>query len=572
MAQIHSSPKTLTRRELLRGSAAVASTAALLSTLPNTALAEGGGPAHAMRTPENARIVDTTAAPPLPSAAVIALNRMGFGPRPGDIDAFNALGSTDDARLAAYVAQQLNPAAIDDSAFESRVAAAGFETLNKSLAQLWADHVAADPDYSYRMLPIEEIEVMAFNRALHSKRQLLEVLADFWHNHFNVYGWDYEIGPVFVHYDRDVIRANALGNFRQMLEAVAKSPAMLVYLNNRSNSGGNPNENFARELFELHTMGAENYMGVMSQSAVPRNGNGQPVAYVDEDVYGATTCFTGWTFDRDTGEFYYDPTMHFNYQKVVFGEVIPPDQLPEKDGKDVLDMLAAHPGTGKHIARQLCRRFISDSPPEDLVNQVGAIFTAQKDAPDQLKQVMEAILLSAAFKSTWGEKIKRPFEFAAGALRALNTDHFFLVDTTPTNNFFWLYQAMGQELFYMHVPTGYPDDKEDWTGSGSMLFRWRLANWLVDDSLNLGTAYDYWSDLIAQTPSNIRTPNALVDFWSNRVLGRALTGSNRQTAVDFMAQGRNPDFDLPLDTDGDTQERLRSMVGLILNSPDFQWR
>ena len=558
------------RRTLLKGSAAVLATSALTSAVPQNVIAQKGGTVKAMRSPENRRIVSTTA-PALPPLSTIALNRMGFGPRPGDVDAFNALGGSDDARLAAYVAQQLNPASIDDSVFEARVAAAGFQTLNKSLTQLWADHIAANPDYSYRMLPIKEVEVMAFNRAMHSKRQLLEVLADFWHNHFNVYGWDYEVGPVFVHYDRDVIRAHALGNFRQMVEAVAKSPAMLVYLNNRTNSGGNPNENFARELFELHTMGAENYMGVMPQSNVPRDG-GKPVAYVDEDVYGATTCFTGWRINENTGEFFYDSTMHFNYQKVVFGEIIPPDQPPEQDGKDVLDMLVAHPGTGRHIARKLCRRFISDSPPDDLVNAAGAVFTAQKDAPDQLKQVLEVILLSEAFKSTWGEKIKRPFEFAVSVLRALDADHFFLVEDAPTDDFLWLYQAMGQELFYMHVPTGYPDEKEDWTGSGSMLFRWRLANWLVDDSKDVGSTNEYWADVVSQTPSNVRSPNELVDFWTYRLLGRSLDNASRQIVLDFIAQGRNPDFDLPLDTDGDVQERLRSMVGLIFNSPDFQWR
>ncbi len=566
-----SSPK-FNRRTLLKSGAAVLTTSALASTVPRTVVAQGGGIKKAMRSPENRRVVSATAAPPLPPLSTIALNRMGFGPRPGDVDAFNALGGNDDARLAAYVAQQLNPDSIDDSVFESRVAAAGFQTLNKSLTQLWADHIAADPDYSYRMLPIKEVEVMAFNRAIHSKRQLLEVLADFWHNHFNVYGWDYEIGPVFVHYDRDVIRAHALGNFRQMLEAVAKSPAMLVYLNNRTNSGGNPNENFARELFELHTMGAENYMGVMHQSSVPRDGNGKPVAYVDEDVYGATTCFTGWRINETTGEFFYDSTMHFNYQKVVFGEIIPPDQPPEKDGKDVLDMLIAHPGTGRYIARKLCRRFISDTPPDDLVNAAGAVFTAQRDAPDQLKQVLEVILLSDAFKSTWGEKIKRPFEFAVSVLRALDADHFFTVEGEPTDDFFWLYQAMGQELFYMHVPTGYPDEKEDWTGSGSILFRWRLANWLVDDSKDMGATNEYWADVVSQTPSNVRSPNALVDFWIHRLLGRSIDSASRQIVVDFMAQGRNPNFDLPLDTDEDVQERLRSMVGLIFNSPDFQWR
>ncbi|OUC07227.1 hypothetical protein RY27_16130, partial [Litorilinea aerophila] len=160
----------------------------------------------------------------------------------------------------------------------------GFTALDKSLAQLWADHVQGDQD---RYLPAWEVERATFIRAVYSKRQLVEVLADHWHNHFNVYGFDYWIAPVFVHYDRDVIRGHMLGNFRQMLEAVAQSPAMLFYLDNQSNSGGSPNENYARELFELHTMGAENYLGVRSpEDPALVDGNGNRVGYIDADVYG----------------------------------------------------------------------------------------------------------------------------------------------------------------------------------------------------------------------------------------------------------------------------------------------
>jgi uncharacterized protein (DUF1800 family) len=245
------------------------------------------------------------------------------------------------------------------------------------------------------------------------------MLADFWHNHFNVRGWDGDIAPIFVHYDRDVIRKNLLGNFRTMLEDVAKSTAMLYFLDNRSNTGARPNENYARELFELHTMGAENYKGEFPQEQVPVS-NGWPVAYVDADVYGATTCFTGWT--TVDGLFQIDPNDHFPNQKVVFGRVIPANQTAEKDGRDVLDMLAQHPGTGRYVCRKLCRRFISDNPPERIVNEAAALFTAKWQAPDQLKQVVRLILLSPEFRSSWGQKIKRPFEVAVSALRSLNPD------------------------------------------------------------------------------------------------------------------------------------------------------
>jgi uncharacterized protein (DUF1800 family) len=244
--------------------------------------------------------------PAPPSAAVIALNRMGFGPRPGDIAAFNALGGSDPVRMAAYVAQQLDPESIDDSAADARITAAAYQTLDKTLIELWQDHVVDDPDWYIRMQPFFETERVTFLRAVYSKRQLLEVMAEFWHNHFSVFAYDFSIGPTWVYSDRDVIRANALGNFRTMLEMVAQSPGMLYYLNNRDNSADGPNENYGRELLELHTLGSENFFGNIPQDQVPVDGGGVPLGYCDEDVTAAARCLTGWTlrdrpWDEDFG-------------------------------------------------------------------------------------------------------------------------------------------------------------------------------------------------------------------------------------------------------------------------------
>src|SRR5690606_3229419 len=192
-----------------------------------------------------------------PSLAIRALGNMTYGATAADIAAFNALGGTDAARLAAYVDRQLAWESIDDDAVESRLASAGYTTLGKSLQQLWADHVASDPEWEVRMRPAWEVQRASLVRAVHSRRQLREMVVTFWHDHFNVMATDYSAGPVYVHYDRDVIRANAFGNFRTMLEAVAQSTAMLYYLDNRSNTRAGPNENFARELMELHTFGSE---------------------------------------------------------------------------------------------------------------------------------------------------------------------------------------------------------------------------------------------------------------------------------------------------------------------------
>ena len=166
----------------------------------------------------------------------------------------------------------------------------------------------------------------------HSERQLVQVLSDFWFNHFNVFPEDVLVRSVFSHYEQDVIRAHVLGNFREMLEAVATSPAMLFYLDNVASRNSGPNENFSRELFELHTLGSENYLGVGLQREVPQDEAGNPIGYVDADVFEATRCFTGWSFDDDVGAFLYRSDWNDRFQKNVLGRFFPQDQPPLQDG------------------------------------------------------------------------------------------------------------------------------------------------------------------------------------------------------------------------------------------------
>ncbi len=548
-----------TRREFLRrlGQVGAESTAAALPEAP----------------------VGETASPP--STAGIALSRMGFGPRPGDIEAFNALGATDEARLNAYVDQQLNPAAIVDAEYNSRLAQFGGSTLNKSLTQLWADHVRANPPWSQRMAPFFETERLAFLRALTSKKQLVEVLADFWHNHFNVLGYDYYIGPLFVHYDRDIIRANLLGNFYEMLVAVAKSPAMLYYLDNAGNRDDGPNENYARELFELHTLGAENYFGVAPQDSVPADPTDatMPAGYVDADVYEATRCFTGWTInDRDsytpvgnTGEFYYRNDWHDRFQKRVLSGTtnIPADQAPLKDGLDVLRRLADHPGTARHIARKLCRRFISDNPPDAIVNSTAQIFYDNRNAPDQLKKVCAHILKSVEFRTTWGEKTRRPFEYVVSALRALDVKYTIRPGDSLSDSFMWSYGQAGQPLFRWQSPNGYPDVKEPWLSTAPLVMSWRVIkrflSYEIDDV--------YLADVLGQTPLAINTATGLADFWIDRLLHRPLDPAQRQEIINFMAQNDGANTPLPIRQTSwpgaSYRNRLRVMVVLILQTPEF---
>ncbi|MFN3490909.1 MAG: DUF1800 family protein, partial [Anaerolineales bacterium] len=233
----------LNRRDFLKLSGAVAAASALAACAPNNEN-EIGIPFESSENP----VINPEAQTPLApvSLAILALNRLTFGIRPGDVDWFNALGATDDERLINFVTQQLNPDSIDDSEFESRYNAAGFETLHKTHEELYYDHIANNPYdsnneayWDWYSKPAYELIDATMLRAVYSKKQIVEILADFWHNHFNVYFWQDDGVPLLVSYNRDVLRKHALGNFRQMLEGVATHPSMLYYLNqNNSNDAG----------------------------------------------------------------------------------------------------------------------------------------------------------------------------------------------------------------------------------------------------------------------------------------------------------------------------------------------
>ncbi len=553
------------RRQVLKGSGALAAAAVfarqpVLSAPVTEMAASASAPASG---------------PALPPLEIIALNRLAFGPRPGDFEVFRQAGSNDKDRLSNYVDQQLNPLLIDDNACNVKLAAAEFVTLGKSLPQLWSDHVVNPPEdrgYEWRNLPLRETIDATFLRAVYSRRQLLEVLVDFWHNHFNVFGDTDGVQPVFVHYDRDVIRANALGNFRKMIEDVGTSPAMLFYLDNNSNQVAGPNENYARELFELHTLGAANYLGVQDPRKVKGFDLHSSVGYVDNDVYEAARAFTGWRVDtgssrddsiQNSGTFLYYKAWHDRFNKQVLGRYLPHDQGDMQDGRDVLDMLATHPGTASHVSMKLARRLIGDQPPPEVVSRAAEVFRAQVDAPDQLAQVVRSIVLADPFRQTWGEKIKRPFEVAASMMRGLNIEF-----TRTPNSFRYLYESMGQPLFGHQAPNGYGDVRQNWSGTTSILYRWKLASALVEDALhddNVAMSVD----LVAQTPPGVRSANAATDYWIDRILGRPMSPADRGEIVRAMAQADSPDAPLGDET---FAKRLAQTVELILMSREFQWR
>jgi uncharacterized protein (DUF1800 family) len=521
-----------------------------------------------------------------PPFAVRALNNLSYGATAASIAEFNALGANDNARMTAYVDWQLNPAAIDDSAVESRLSTAGYSTLGKSLTQLWADHVLADPVYDVRMRPAWETQRATFMRAAYSRRQLFEVMVTFWHDHFNVTLSDFSAGPVYVHYNRDVIRQNAFGNFRQMLESVAQSTAMMYYLDNLSNTRSGPNENFARELLELHTFGAENYLGFVDPFQVPPcpEDPSYPIGYTDLDVYETASAFTGWTVknghwqfpSENDGTFAYRASWHDAGPKFVLGMFLNPEQPALKDGRDILDRVASHPRVARFICKKIIRRFFADEPPQALVDSAATVFRNNWQQPDQIKRTLRHILLSSVAFNSWGQKSRRPFEAVVAAMRALGSDFTLRVGHDRSNDFMWRMGATGHNPYEWPAPNGYPDRATAWSGTSTYAMTWKFLNWFTETN-DGGVPL---APILATTRSGVSqwTARNLVDFWCQRVLGYQPTAARKQVLVAFMAQNGDPGSYVITDTDawaaGDpkrhyNQQRLRSMVSLILLSPEF---
>ena len=317
-----------------------------------------------------------------------------------------------------------------------------------------------------QLVNTELIEHKLF-RALYSNRQLEEVLVDFWINHFNVFNGKGPDRVLLTSFERDAIRPHVFGHFKDMLLATARHPAMLFYLDNWQSQTprkdfpfpagvGRPglNENYGRELLELHTLGV---------------GGG----YTQSDVIAVARAFTGWTiYDfQKFAEFQFNPAMHDRKEKVVLGHTIPA-MGAEQDGMQVIDILAHHPSTARFISRKLAQRFVADDPPQALVDRIAAIFIK---TDGDLRAVLQALFDSPEFLSegAWQAKVKSPLEMVVSAVRALNAD------VTDTFGLAQRIADLGEPLYGKLDPTGYPNTGDAWTNTASVLGRINFANALA---------------------------------------------------------------------------------------------
>jgi uncharacterized protein (DUF1800 family) len=326
---------------------------------------------------------------------------------------------------------------------------------------------------------VTELQRAKLLRAVYSERQLFEMMVDFWENHFNIFANKDDDRYLLTSYDRDTIRPFAMGRFRDLLGATAHSPAMLFYLDNWRSSVPRPyaatkdkpagvdggfNENYARELMELHTLGVDG-------------------GYTQKDVQEVARCFSGWTIQKpnEQGLFLYRPGLHDDGEKIVLGHRILPGG-GMADGERVLDILATHPATARFIATKLARRFISDEPPQSVIDRAAAVFLKTDGS---IRDTLRAIVMSPEFFSTtaYRAKMRSPFEYVAAAIRALNAE------TDGDRPVLDALGRMGQPVFGRITPDGYADRADQWLSSGAMIARFNFASALAANRLK-GTKID----------------------------------------------------------------------------------
>ena len=508
------------------------------------------------------------------------LSRLGYGPRPGDVERVRRQG------LGQWIAAQLRPESIPDEAVGPALAV--YRTVGMSAADLAREYPMPPPtvrqearagDMSPREMreayPPErrpyaitaELQSAKLVRAIASERQLQEVMVDFWFNHFNVFAQKGAVRWMISAYEREAIRPHAMGRFRDLVVATARHPAMLFYLDNWLSTRADLvpmagpargrrlglNENYARERMERHTLGVDG-------------------GYTQDDVIEVARCFTGWTINLPDqgGGFVYRPQRHDGGAKRVLGHTIPAGG-GERDGLEVIDLLARHPSTARFVATKLVRRLVSDEPPPALVERVARTF---RDTDGDIRAMLATIVTAPEFfsEAAYRAKIKKPLEVVASAARALDVHLAPPATGGGTGLFGGGYSLarqvaqLGEPLYEAQPPTGHPDVAEAWVNTGSLLARMNFALGLAQNrypgvKVDLATAL---GDVDRGRPA------AVLD----RVLALALNGrvTSETTAV-LRAQLDSPEIRRATSDDrGPANTDVEKLAALVLGSPEFQRR
>lgn len=477
----------------------------------------------------------------LDAATVHLLKRTTFGLTPELVAEVKTMGA------AAWLNQQLSPASIVDTDCDNVLKR--FPLYNATPQTLVATLENGAWDGMFDVIRA----TMARN--LWSKRQLFEVMVEFWSNHLNVTTPSSDVWAGRPWEDMNVTRKHALGRFEDMLLASAKSPSMGFYLNNFDSTGTNPNENYARELLELHTVGVD-------------------AGYTHDDIVNAARALTGHYYwapwnggdSSNNGTWRYVPSRHYVGPVRVMGWSHA--NSTAAGGPDVTDSLvrylAKHPATAKRIATKLAIRFVSDTPPQSLINTLAAVYLTNDT---QIVPVLRALFASTEFAASVGQKFRRPYEDMVASLRVCGAKP----DTANAsvdgmNTLAWFADTMGHAPMGWETPDGFPDTADRWTGGGTTLFRWNMHVGVAQQWTMPGISYpNLYARLV---PSTVKTRGALVDALFDSLLpGITVTAAHRSSLIKFLGGDGNISA-----STGEAAWLFPMLVALVLDTPYWSQR
>jgi uncharacterized protein (DUF1800 family) len=534
----------------------------------------------------------------LPSALSfehLALNRTTFGARDTDVAYVRKVG------WAAWVEEQLHPPAGDDAPLAAHLRGqtmriiyngqpptkgiVGWPDVNQQrpLNYLTADitalwNLAVNVEYSVAANELmriqQELCAATWIRNTHSAFQLREVMVDFWNNHFNV-GRQADIfaSAALPVYDAQVIRPRAFGNFRDLLGATATSASMLRYLNNADSTAAKPNENYAREILELHTLGRGAYRGVAPADAgafYPLRKGIIADGFDDQDIVEASRALSGWTVEQGqegprgrlpaTGRFVYNPLQHNTQARRFMGVDLSGLTGDMAQGNAVLDIIAHHPTTADFVTAKIARRLFGDAPPPAVLARARQAWLEARDKPDQIGRVLAAMLLEGdeiGLPLARVAKLRRPYERIIAFFRTTDTvvNAFDLASSAAT--------ALGDGLYVWPTPEGRPDTDAQWLSTSANLYNWNLALLLLAQNA-------FRTTLGQQTPREAAaSATALVDYWVGRMVGYSLRPAAMAALIADVA---GPVGALAAYASGgalNIENALRRLVALIASSPEF---